>query len=209
MLDYSLYLVTDRSLMAHNSLVECVEQAILGGCTIVQLREKEIASREFYQEAIKLRELTARHNIPLIINDRADIALAVDADGLHIGQDDIPYEAAYRILGPDKIIGISAGTLEEAKIAAQMGADYLGVGAMFPTGTKTDANPTTMEELRRIREAVSIPIVAIGGINKGNIKLFEGIGIDGVAVVSAVVSQKDAESAAREIKNIFKGDNYE
>ena len=199
-IDYTLYLVTDRELMVAASIEECVEQAILGGCTVVQLREKTASSREFYRTALRVREVTERFGVPLIINDRADIALAVDADGVHIGQDDLPYEAARRIVGQKKIVGVSAGNLTEALEAAKMGADYLGVGAMFATGTKTDAALTSMEELRQIRREVNLQIVVIGGINKETVPLFHGMGIDGIAVVSAIVSQKDAASAARELK---------
>jgi thiamine-phosphate pyrophosphorylase len=203
-IDYSLYLVTDRELMAAGSIEECVEQAVSGGCTLVQLREKTASSREFYETAVRVRKITADFSVPLIINDRADIALAVNADGVHIGQDDLPVDKARRIMGKDAIIGVSANNLTEALTAAAMGADYLGVGAMFPTGTKKDADSTTMDELRRIRAEIKLPIVAIGGINKNNVPLFAGTGIDGIAVVSAVVSQKDAGGAARELKALFR-----
>jgi thiamine-phosphate pyrophosphorylase len=202
-IDYTLYLVTDRDLMASATIEECVEQAVLGGCTVVQLREKTASSREFYQTAVKLRELTARLKVPLIINDRADIALAVIADGVHIGQEDLPYNEVRRIIGPDKIVGVSVSNLAEAQEAATQGADYLGVGAMFPTGTKTDSDLTSMDELHRIREHITIPLVVIGGINKNTVPLFKGTGIDGIAVVSAVVAQKDPAGAARELKSLF------
>ena len=201
-IDYTLYLVTDRNLMAADKIEDCVEQAILGGCTLVQLREKDAPFHEFYRTALRVREVTSRLGVPLIINDRADIALAVDADGLHIGQGDLPCEAARRIVGPDKIIGVSAGGLSEALEAAAMGADYLGV-TIFSTGTKADTTLTSMDELMRIRENVSIPIVVIGGINKATLPLFKGTGIDGIAVVSAIVSQKNPAQAARELKIIF------
>ncbi|MDR2718166.1 MAG: thiamine phosphate synthase [Treponema sp.] len=203
-IDYSLYLVTDRKLMAANSIEECVEQAVSGGCTVVQLREKTASSREFYETAVRVRKITADRGVPLIINDRADIALAVNADGVHIGQEDLPLEMVRRIMGKDAIIGVSVGNVAEAAAAAAMGADYLGVGAMFATGTKTDANLTGMDELRRIRAEIKIPIVVIGGINKDTVPLFAGTGIDGIAVVSAVVSQKDPCGAARELKTLFK-----
>ena len=202
-IDYSLYLVTDRELMAAANIEECVEQAVSGGCTLVQLREKTASSREFYETAARVRKITADFGVPLIINDRADIALAVNADGVHIGQDDLPVNEARRVMGENAIIGVSANNLTEALTAADMGADYLGVGAMFPTGTKKDADSTTMDELRRIRAEIKLPIVAIGGINKNNVPLFAGTGIDGIAVVSAVVSQKDAGGAARELKALF------
>ena len=169
----------------------------------MQLREKTASSREFYKTALHIREITARLGVPLIINDRADIALAVGADGVHIGQDDLDYDAVRRIIGHDKIVGVSASNLEEALAAADMGADYLGVGAMFATGTKTDANLTSMDELAQIRAKVSIPIVVIGGINKETVPLFSGTGIDGIAVVSAIVSQHNKVKAAQELKTLF------
>jgi thiamine-phosphate pyrophosphorylase len=202
-IDYTLYLVTDRELMAAARIEDCVEQAILGGCTVVQLREKTASSGEFYRSALNVREVTARLGIPLIINDRADIALAVNADGVHIGQKDLPCEAVRQIIGQDRIIGVSAGNLAEALAAAENGADYLGVGAMFATGTKTDANLTGKEELIRIRESVNLPVVVIGGINKETVPFFKGTGIDGIAVVSAIVAQKDPAAAARELKTLF------
>ena len=202
-IDYTLYLVTDSSLMVHDSIEACVELAISGGCTVVQLREKSASSRVFYETALRIRAITTQLATPLIINDRADIAAAVDADGVHIGQDDLPYEAARRIVGHDKLIGISVNNLHEAQIAAACGADYLGVGAIHATGTKTDADRTSIDELKRIRNAIRIPIVAIGGIKRDNVWAFEGTGIDGIAVVSAIVSEKDAAGAARELKARF------
>jgi thiamine-phosphate pyrophosphorylase len=203
-IDYTLYLVTDRELMAANTIEECVKQAVSGGCTVVQLREKTASSREFYETAVRVRKITADCGVPLIINDRTDIALAVNADGVHIGQDDLPYDAVRRIMGKDAIIGVSVSNVAEASAAAALGADYLGVGAMFATGTKTDAHITSMDELRRIRAEIKIPIVVIGGINKDTVPLFAGTGINGIAVVSAVVSQKDPCGAARKLKTLFK-----
>ena len=203
--DYTLYLVTDRELMSVDTIEECVEQAVLGGCTIVQLREKTASSNEFFQTALRVREITSRLGVPLIINDRADIALAVDADGLHIGQDDLTYEAARKIVGHDKIVGVSAHNLSEAETAAKMGADYIGVGAMFATGTKSDASPTDINELKCIREAVKIPMVAIGGINKKNVARLTNTGVDGIAVVSAIVAEQDIVGAARNLKALFMG----
>jgi len=202
-IDYTLYLVTDRELMSAANIEECVERAIAGGCTVVQLREKNASSKEFYEMALRVRKITSRMGVPLIINDRADIALAVDADGVHVGQDDLPYDAARSIIGNDKIVGLSASNLEEALAAAGMGADYLGVGAMFATGTKTDASLTSIDELKLIRAKVNIPIVVIGGINKETVPLFSGTGIDGIAVVSAIVSQNDEIKAAQELKSLF------
>jgi len=203
-IDYSLYLVTDRELMAASGIEKCVEQAVSGGCTIVQLREKTASSREFYETALRVRKITADLGVPLIINDRADIALAVNADGVHVGRDDLPLDAARRVMGKDAVIGASVNNLTEALAAAAMGADYLGVGAMFATNTKTDADLASMDELRRIRAGIKIPIVVIGGINKNNVPLFAGTGIDGIAVVSAIVSQKDPCAAAHELKTLFR-----
>lgn len=203
-IDYTLYLVTDRELMSSATVEESVEQAIRGGCTLVQLREKTASSRAFYDTAVKVRKITARRNVPLIINDRVDIALAVDAEGVHVGQHDLPTEKVRRLIGPDKILGVSAGNLPEALAAQKAGADYLGVGAMYATGTKSDAGITGMEELAAIRGRVALPIVVIGGINKKTIPQFAGTGIDGVAVISAIVSQPDVAGAAQEIKVLFK-----
>lgn len=202
-IDYTLYLVTDRALMSSATIEESVEQAVRGGCTLVQLREKITSSQSFYETAQKVREVTTRLGVPLIINDRVDIALAVGADGVHVGQDDLPADAVRRIVGPDRIVGVSVRNLAEALGAVRAGADYLGVGAMYATGTKTDADIATMEELRRIREAVVLPIVVIGGINKETAPHFHGAGIDGLAVVSAVIAQADVAEAARELKGLF------
>lgn len=202
-IDYTLYLITDRKLMSSPTIEESVEQAVRGGCTLVQLREKESSSRDFYKTAMKLRELAARLNVPLIVNDRVDIALAVGADGVHVGQDDLPTEVVRQIIGPDKIIGVSASSLSEALKATEAGADYLGIGAMFTTDTKTDAHLTAIKELQRIREAVSLPIVVIGGISKETVPFFRGSGIEGLAVVSAIVAQEDVAGAAQELKKLF------
>lgn len=201
--DYTLYLCTDRELMSTETLEEAVEQAVRGGCTVVQLREKDCSSFDFFKTASNVKKITDRYQIPLIINDRADIALAVDADGVHIGQSDLPCETVRRIIGDDKIIGVSAGTVEEAIQAKKDGADYLGVGAMYATDTKKDADVTSMNELKRIREAVDLPIVVIGGINKNTAVNFKGTGIDGLAVVSAVIAAEDIQSAAEELIDIF------
>lgn len=202
-IDYSIYLVTDRDLMSTETLEEAVEQALIGGCTLVQLREKDCSSLDFYNTAVKVKEITDKYKVPLLINDRLDIALVVDAAGVHVGQSDLPVRIIRKIIGEDKIIGISAGTLEEALQGQKDGADYLGVGAMYATGTKKDASPTSMEELKKIRENVSLPIVVIGGINKERVKDFEGTGIDGFAIVSAIIAQKDIVGAAREFKKLF------
>ena len=203
--EYSLYLVTDRMLMSTKTLGEAVEQAIAGGCTLVQLREKEILSLDFYVLASEMKKITDRYGIPLIINDRIDIAMAVGAAGVHIGQKDIPADIARKVIGKDMLLGVSAVSVAEAVNAAKAGADYLGVGAMFPTGTKPDAGFVSMEELGRIRKAVDIPIVVIGGISKENAMLFQPMGIDGLAVVSAVIAQPNIKKSAADLKSLFFG----
>ena len=203
--DYSLYLVTDRMLMSTKTLGEAVEQAVIGGCTMVQLREKEISSLDFYVLASEMKKITDRYGIPLIINDRIDIAMAVGAAGVHIGQKDIPADIARKVIGKEMLLGVSAASAAEAVNAAKAGADYLGVGAMFPTGTKPDAGFVSMEELGRIRKAVDIPIVVIGGISKENAMLFQPMGIDGLAVVSAVIAQPDIRKSAADLKLLFLG----
>ncbi|MCD8124432.1 MAG: thiamine phosphate synthase [Lachnospiraceae bacterium] len=202
-IDYTLYLCTDRNLMTTDTLEEAVEAAIRGGVTVVQLREKDCSSAEFLNQAFRIKEITDRAGIPLIINDRLDVALAVDAAGVHVGQSDFPATVARRLLGPDKLVGVSAATVEEARKAEADGADYLGVGAMFATSTKTNTRPVSMKRLAEIRQAVSIPIVAIGGIQASNAAQFRGTGINGLAVVSAILAQPDIEDAARRLKNIF------
>lgn len=201
--DYTLYLVTDRSLMSTKTLQEAVEQAIAGGCTMVQLREKNIGSLDFFTLAKDIKQITDSHQVPLIINDRIDIALSVNASGVHLGQSDIPASVARKIIGKDRLLGVSVSTVQEVLKAQSDGADYLGVGAMFPTGTKTDAQAVSMEELLNIRQAVSLPIVVIGGINKENATSFRDAGIDGLAVVSAIISQPDIKTAAEELKRLF------
>lgn len=204
-LDYSLYLVTDRMRMSTKTLGEAVEQAVIGGCTMVQLREKEILSLDFYVLASEMKKITDRYGIPLIINDRIDIAMAVGAAGIHIGQKDIPADIARKVIGKDMLLGVSAVSAAEAVNAAKAGADYLGVGAMFPTRTKPDAGYVSMEELGRIRNAVDIPIVVIGGISKENAMLFQPMGIDGLAIVSAVIAQPDIKKSAADLKSLFFG----
>lgn len=203
-IDYTLYLCTDRDLMTTDTIEESVELAIKGGCTVVQLREKNCSLLEFYQLALRVKEITDKYAVPLIINDRMDIALAVDAAGVHVGQSDLPTAVVRQIIGEDKILGVSTGRLAEAVKAQQDGADYLGVGAMYSTATKTDAEIVTMDELKAIRKAVNIPVVVIGGINKDTVCNFKGMGIDGLAVVSAVVAQKDITAAAHELVTLFK-----
>lgn len=198
--DYTLYLCTDSGLMSCKTVEESVEKAIVGGCSVVQLREKTASSLEMYQLACRVKQVTDRYNVPLIINDRLDICLAAGAAGVHLGQSDIPCREARRILGADKIIGVSAATPEEAAKAQADGADYLGVGAVFPTSTKTNTRKVTPETIRGIRSAVQIPFVVIGGVNAQNIAQLYGLGINGAAVISAVVAQPDITAAAREMR---------
>ena len=202
-IDYTLYLVTDRRQMSSETVEKSVGLAIEGGASVVQLREKDCISREFYELALRVKSITAPRGIPLIINDRIDICLA--ADGVHLGQKDLPCREARKILGSDKIIGVSAALPEEARQAQADGADYLGIGAVFATGTKSDTRPVTPEIIREIRAAVTIPFVVIGGINSENIKQLYGLGINGAAVVSAVVAQSDITAAARTMRKAAQG----
>ncbi|KUO76029.1 MAG: thiamine-phosphate synthase [Desulfosporosinus sp. BRH_c37] len=200
--DYSLYLVTDRGLLGGRDLEDSIALAIKGGVTLVQLREKSVSTLKFLQLARRVKEITSRYHIPLIINDRLDIALAVDADGLHVGQDDLPMLKA-RELFPNKIIGVSASTLAEALLAQQQGADYLGVGAVFSTATKTDAPEVSLDQLQLIKKSVTIPVVAIGGIKRTNLHQVMATGIDGVAVVSAILAQEDILKAAKQLRELM------
>ncbi len=172
---------------------------------MVQLREKEIPALDFYMLALEIKKITDRYGIPLIINDRIDIAMAAGAAGVHIGQQDIPADIARKVIGRDMLLGVSVGSVAEAIDAVKAGADYLGVGAMFPTGTKPDAGFVSMEELGRIRKAVDIPIVVIGGISRENAMLFRPMGVDGLAVVSAVIAQPDIKASAADLKSLFFG----
>lgn len=199
--DYTLYVCTDRSLMSSKTVEESVERAAAGGAGIIQLREKNCTSREFYELALRVLKITRAYNIPLIINDRIDICLAADADGVHLGQKDIPCAAARRILGRDKIIGVSAALPQEAAAAQADGADYLGVGAVFGTSTKKDTRPVTPDVIREIRQAVTIPFVVIGGITPENITSLYGLGINGAAVISSVISKPDITEAAKIMKS--------
>ena len=195
--DYTLYLCTDSGLMSCKTVEESVELAILGGCSIVQLREKNASSLELFQLAKRVKQVTDKYNVPLIINDRLDICQAVDAAGVHLGQSDLPCREARRILGANKLIGVSAALPEEAAKAQSDGADYLGVGAVFTTSTKSNTRPVTPETIRAIRQAVTIPFVVIGGVNPQNITQLYGLGINGAAVISAVIAQPDITEAAR------------
>ena len=208
--DYRLYLVTDRNCLQQQTLEQAVEQAILGGVTLVQLREKAIASKAFYERALRIKAICHHYNVPLLINDRVDIALAVEADGVHIGQSDLPCGVVRQILGKDKIIGVSARTAQQAIQAQADGADYLGVGAMFATSTKQDAQTVTIASLTQIRQSVTLPIVAIGGINHTTLPALQqalqaaDTSIDGVAVVSAILGQKDVTLASEQLKEMLK-----
>jgi thiamine-phosphate pyrophosphorylase len=195
--DYALYLVTDRAILGDRDLLTAVEQALQGGVTMLQLREKTASSRDFYQLAVKMRELAAAYQVPLIINDRLDIALAADAGGLHVGQDDLPITVARRILGPGKILGYSVSTVEEAVYGEQNGADYLGAGPVYATGSKDDAGrPIGIDVLRRIKQGVAIPVVGIGGIGEVNILDVKRAGADGASVISAIMGSGDPKRAA-------------
>ena len=198
-MDYSLYVCTDRDIMTTDTLEEAVELAIKGGATIIQLREKDCTSREFYELALSIKDITDAYEVPLIINDRLDIALAVHADGVHLGQSDIPVQVARNVMGPNCIVGATANTLEKAKEAWQSGADYLGVGDVFGSATKNDKKPVELKELKKICDTVKIPVVAIGGISKKNIHLLKDTGVAGVAVISAVLGQTDITAAAEEL----------
>ena len=201
-INYSLYLCTDRNLTA--DIEKTVESAIKGGVTVVQLREKNCSSKEFFAVGTRLKKITAQKNIPLIVNDRADIAQAIDAAGVHVGQSDLPCKVVRKILGAEKIIGVSVSTVEEAIQAEIDGANYLGVGAMFATNTKTDAKIVTLETLKKIRSAVKIPIVAIGGINLETISKIKPAQIDGVAIVSAIIAAENPEIAAKNLLNVWR-----
>lgn len=192
-----LYAVTDRHWVGKQTLMEQVECAIKGGATCIQLREKDLDSGNFLDEAIEMRELCRKYNVPFIIDDDVEIAIKCGADGVHVGQSDMEAGNARKLVGPDMILGVSAQTVEQALKAEAAGADYLGVGAVFSTSTKLDADDVSHEELRRICEAVKIPVVAIGGIGRKNIELLSGTGVDGVAIVSAIFGAEDIESECK------------
>ena len=198
--DLTLYLVTDSTYHTEESFLHTVEEACIGGATIVQQREKGGSSRDYLNQALKVKEITDRYHIPLIIDDRIDIALACDAAGVHVGQSDLPVSYARRLLGPDKIVGATAKTVPQALEAYVQGADYLGVGAMFPTTTKVVTILTAPATLTEIRHTVPIPVVAIGGLNRGNMDILKDTAADGIAVVSAIMKAEDPRSAAEELK---------
>lgn len=198
--DLLLYAVTDRSWLNGESLYDQVEKALKGGVTFVQLREKDLDEEAFLEEAKEIKKLCAQYRVPFVINDNVGIAAQIGADGVHVGQSDMEAGDVRRKLGPDKIIGVSAQTVEQAVLAEQNGADYLGVGAVFPTGSKADAEDVSLDTLRAICRAVSIPVVAIGGIGAHNVEQLRGSGICGVAVISAIFAAKDIRAAAAELK---------
>lgn len=195
-----LYAVTDRAWTGEQTLYEQVELALQGGATFIQLREKTLDRPAFVQEARELKALCARYGVPFVINDEVSIAMEVDADGVHVGQSDMEAGDVRARLGEGKIIGVSAQTVEQAILAQQRGADYLGVGAVFPTGSKDDADDVSHETLKAICEAVDIPVIAIGGIGAHNVAQLRGTGICGIAVISAIFGQKDIRSATAELK---------
>ena len=195
-----LYAVTDSHWLNGRTLHSVVKESLEGGVTFVQLREKQLDEAHFMEEAKDLQVLCKEYNVPFIINDNVDIAVAMNADGVHVGQSDMEAMDVRKILGPDKIIGVSAQTVEQAIIAEKHGADYLGVGAVFTTGSKDDADDVSHETLKAICEAVSIPVIAIGGITKDNVAELAGSGICGVAVISAIFGQKDIQKATEELK---------
>ncbi|WP_077617454.1 thiamine phosphate synthase [Bacillus sinesaloumensis] len=197
-----LYAVTDRAWTGSQTLVEQVEAALKGGITFLQLREKNLGYDDFLQEAIELKMLTTFYHVPFVINDNVEIALACDADGVHVGQEDLPVEKVRDLIGPDKILGVSAQNVEQAIAAEKAGADYLGIGSVFPTSTKKDAQPMTFETVKEICNSVSIPIVAIGGVTKSNILELAGSGVDGVAVVSAIFAQADITETTKELRKL-------
>ena len=200
-MDYTLYLVTDAGLSLGRPHVQVVEAAVRGGVTVVQYREKSAGTRQMIEEARELRQLCRAAGVPFIVNDRIDVALAVDADGVHVGQDDMPASLARRLIGKGRILGVSAGSPEEARKAEADGADYIGASPIFATPTKTDAPaPLGVEGLRQLARVVSIPVVAIGGINAGNARSMMTAGAAGVAVVSAIVAAQNVEAAAKEIR---------
>ena len=197
--DLLLYAVTDRAWLGNKTLAQQVEES-LKGATMIQLREKHLDRETFKTEALELKELCRRYSVPLIINDNVELALEIGADGVHVGQEDLEAGRARSLLGPDKILGVSAHCVEEALRAQKAGADYLGAGAVFPTGTKDDVSVLPYERLKDICAAVDIPVVAIGGIGAHNILQLSGSGVAGVAVVSAIYAQPDVQQAARDLK---------
>ena len=200
--DLILYAVTDRTWLGEKTLYQQLEEALVGGVTFVQLREKELNDEEFLKEAFEIKELCKKYSVPFIINDNVNVAVRCGADGIHIGQKDLEAGYVRNIIGDEKILGVSAQTVEQAILAEKMGADYLGVGAVFATSSKADADNVSIDTLKEICQAVNIPVVAIGGIGAGNISELKGSGICGVAVISAIFAQKDITRATKELKEL-------
>ncbi len=192
-----LYLITDSDLLKGRDFYKCIEEAMIAGVTMVQLREKEVDGKVFLEKAMKLRELTKKYNVTFIINDRIDIAMLCDADGVHVGQSDIDAISVRRLIGENKIIGVSARTVEEAKKAKEDGADYLGIGAMFSTTTKLDAKDVSFNTLNEIIKEVDIPFVLIGGINLDNVNELKRFNPDGYALVSGILGSADISSRVK------------
>ena len=202
-LDLGLYFITDSTNYGEEEFLYRVEQGLMGGATILQLREKEKTTREYIALALKVHEIAKRYNIPLIIDDRVDVALAIDAEGVHLGASDMPIATARKLMGDDKIIGATAKTVSWAIDAYNQGADYLGVGAIYPTTTKVKTVLTSTDTLRDICNAVPIPVNAIGGLNKDNLDVLKGIPIAGICVVSAIMKANDPKTAAMELKRVW------
>ena len=199
-----LYAVTDRAWLNGKPLYEQVEKAIKGGVTFVQLREKNLTEEEFTKEALEIQKLCKKYNIPFIINDNVEIARLIKSDGVHVGQDDMKANNVRAIIGEDKILGVSVQTVEQALLAKKAGADYLGVGAIFPTGSKSDAYDVSLNTLKEICSAVNIPVVAIGGISTENVSELKNSGISGIAVISAIFAKEDIESETKKLKELTK-----
>ena len=197
-----LYAVTDRHWLGNRTLYDVVRESLEGGVTFLQLREKDLDDENFYKEAVRLQEMAREYGVPFVVNDNVDIAVRMDADGVHVGQSDMEAGDVRALIGPDKILGVSAQTVEQAVLAEKRGADYLGVGAVFPTGSKDDAVEVSHETLKAICEAVSIPVVAIGGITVNNTPELAGSGICGIAVISAIYGQKDIYQATVSMKKV-------
>ncbi len=200
--DLLLYAVTDRHWLNGRTLYEVVKESLDGGATFIQLREKKLDNEHFLEEAKELKKLCAEYKVPFVINDNVDIAIQMDADGVHVGQSDMEAGDVRAKLGPDKIIGVSAQTVEQAILAEKRGADYLGVGAVFPTGSKDDADDVSHETLKAICDAVSIPVIAIGGITVDNTPELAGTGICGIAVISAIYAADDIPAATAKLKEV-------
>ena len=202
-LDTTLYLVTDSTGLSEAAFLEKVEQALQGGVTFLQLREKERSTREYIHLARKVHALARRYQVPLVVDDRVDVALAAETDGVHVGQSDMPVELARKLLGPDKIVGATAKTVPQALEALEQGADYLGVGAIYPTTTKVVTVITSTETLGEICKAVPIPVNAIGGLYRDNLGVLKGIPIAGICVVSAIMKSADPRAAAAGLRQAF------